>query len=148
MEAPGVGTVTEWVVEEDAWRVLPISPPGAFVKRGVFWRAGDDVRRDDGVTARGQAPSTEFPLLSLPVRDASRRRRPLRRRGDGTRPGAIDGVSPLLAPSQGCEQETTMVVSAGHGSGTLKPEECFRPGRPSAGSPMNSFPRIELGAPP
>ena len=30
-----------------------------------------------------------------------------RRRGDGTRPGAMDGVSPTLAPGQGCEQETT-----------------------------------------
>ena len=30
-----------------------------------------------------------------------------RRRGDGTRPGAIDGVTPPLPPSQGCEQETT-----------------------------------------
>ena len=28
-------------------------------------------------------------------------------RDDGTRPGAGDGVSPPLAPSQGCEQETT-----------------------------------------
>ena len=28
-------------------------------------------------------------------------------RNDGTRPGAGDGVSPPLAPSQGCEQETT-----------------------------------------
>ena len=39
-------------------------------------RAGDDVRRDDGATARGRAPWTESPLLSLPVRDAGRRRRP------------------------------------------------------------------------
>ena len=28
-------------------------------------------------------------------------------RNDGTRPGAGDGVSAPLAPSQGCEQETT-----------------------------------------
>ena len=41
-------------------------------------RAGDDVRRDDGATARGRAPWTRFPLLSLPVRDASRRRPPPR----------------------------------------------------------------------
>ena len=74
-------------------------------------RAGDDVRRDDGATARGRAPATEFPLLSLPIRDASRRRRSPRQRGNGTRPGTIDGVSPPLAPSQGHEQETTMVVS-------------------------------------
>ena len=38
-------------------------------------RAGEDVRRDDGATARGRAPETESPLLSLPVRDASRGRR-------------------------------------------------------------------------
>ena len=41
-------------------------------------QAGDDVRRDEGATARGRAPGTEFPLLSLPVRDASRRRCPPR----------------------------------------------------------------------
>ena len=84
-----------------------------------------------------------LPLLSLPVRDASRRRRPQRRRSDGMRPGAWDGAfpssrsqsgmrtgdddrrdnratargralgtepSPPLAPSQGCEQGTTMAV--------------------------------------
>ena len=110
-------------------------------------RAGDDVRRDDGATARGRALGIESPLLSLPVRDASRRRRPPRRRGDGTRPGARvwfpppplslpvrdvsggrrpqrrrsdgtrpgarDGVSPPLAPSQGCEQETTTAETTG-----------------------------------
>ena len=70
-------------------------------------RTGDDDRRDDGATARGRALGMESPLLSLPVRDASRRRRPLRRRSDGTRPGARDGVSPPLATSQGCKQETT-----------------------------------------
>ena len=41
-------------------------------------QSGEDVRRDDGATARGRAPGTEF--------------------------------SPPLALSQGCEQETTMVV--------------------------------------
>ena len=34
-------------------------------------------------------------------------------RGDGTRPGARDGVSPPLAPSQGCEQETTTAETTG-----------------------------------
>ena len=34
-------------------------------------RAGEGVRRDDEATARGRAPWTEFPLLSLPVRDAT-----------------------------------------------------------------------------
>ena len=75
-------------------------------------RAGDEVRRDDGATARGRVPGTEFPLLSLPVRDASRRRR-LPRRGDGTRPGARHGVSPPLAPSQGFKQETTSAEMTG-----------------------------------
>ena len=70
-------------------------------------RPGDDGCRDDRATARGRALRMESPLLSLPVRDASRRRWPQRRRSDGTRPGAGDGVSPPLAPSQGCEQETT-----------------------------------------
>ena len=59
-------------------------------------------------------------------------------------------VSPPHAPSQGCEQVTTMVVPAGSGSGTgtTEPMECIRPGRPSEGSPISSFPRIELGASP
>ena len=74
----------------------------------------DDVRRDDGATARGRALGMESPLLSLPVRDASRGRRPQRRRSNGTRPGARDGVSPPLAPSQGCEQGTTMAVPRGY----------------------------------
>ena len=43
----------------------------------------------------------------------SRRRRPQRRRSDGTRPGTGDGVSPPLAPSQGCEQETTTAETTG-----------------------------------
>ena len=34
-------------------------------------------------------------------------------RNDGTRPGAGDGVSPPLAPSQGCEQETTTAETTG-----------------------------------
>ena len=62
----------------------------------------------------------EKPLLSLPVRDASRRQ--------------------LLRyqPEVGLESET----------GTTESEECIRPGRPSEGSPVNSFPRVELVAPP
>ena len=34
-------------------------------------------------------------------------------RGDGTRAGARDGVSPPLAPSQGCEQETPSTETTG-----------------------------------
>ena len=60
--------------------------------------------------------------------------------------------SPPLAPSQGREQETTIAVPAGSGprigTGTTESEECIRSGRPSEGSPVNSFPRVELGAPP
>ena len=54
----------------------------------------------------------ESPLLSLPVRDATRRRQPQRRQSDSTRQGAEDGVSPPLAPSQGCEQETMAAETA------------------------------------
>ena len=123
MEARGTGSVMEWVVEEDAMRILLSSPSGAVCERSISschfgatarGRAGDDVHRDDGAMARGRAPEYGFPPLSLPVRDASRGRRPLRRRGDGTRPGPRDGVSPPLAPSQGCEQGTTMAVPRGY----------------------------------
>ena len=34
-------------------------------------------------------------------------------RGGGTRPGTRDGVSPPLAPSQGCEQETMSAEMTG-----------------------------------
>ena len=81
MEARGTGSVMEWVVEEDARRILLSSPLGAVCERSISSC-----------------------------------------RGDGTRPGARDGVSPPLAPSQGCEQETTSAETTGR--------------------------RIELGAPP
>ena len=153
MEARGAGPVTEWVVEEDARRILLSPPPGAFGERSMSSRrgdgtrpgamdgvspplapnqgceqettsaemtgrqheagrlrrsfpssrsqsgvqAGDDVRRDDGATARGRVPWKKFPLLSLPVRDASRRRQ---------------------------------WWYHGGASGTIKPQEYFRPGRP------------------
>ena len=61
MEARGAGPVTEWVVEEDARRILLSPPPGAVCERSIssccVW-----------ATARGRAPGTESPLLSLPVR--------------------------------------------------------------------------------
>ena len=80
MEARGAGPVTEWVVEEDARRILLSPPPGAFGERSVLWR-----------------------------------------RGEGTRAGAMDEVSPPLAPSQGCEQETTSAEMTGrrHEAGRL-----------------------------
>ena len=42
-----------------------------------------------------------LPLLSLPVRDARRRRRPQRRWSEGTRPGAWDGVFPSSRSQSG-----------------------------------------------
>ena len=42
-----------------------------------------------------------LPLLSLPVRDASRRRRPQRRRSDSTRPGAWDVAFPSSRSQSG-----------------------------------------------
>ena len=96
----------EWVVEEDARRILLSSPPGAVCERSI-----SSCRF--GATARGRAPGTESPLLSLPVRDVSRRRRPPRRGGDSTRPGGGVWLSPPLAPSQGCEQGTTSAETTG-----------------------------------
>ena len=76
------------------------SLPSSRFQSGM--RAGDDDRRDDGATARGRALWMESPPpLSLPVRDASRGRRPQRRRSDGTRPGAGDGVSPPYRSQSG-----------------------------------------------
>ena len=100
MEARGAGPVNEWVVEEDARLILLSPPPGAVCERSMSSCRGDGTRlgamdgvsppltpsqgceqettsaEDDGAMARGRAPWTEFPLLSLPVRDTSRRRRP------------------------------------------------------------------------
>ena len=60
-------------------------------------RAGDDIHQDDGAMARGRAPCMRFPLLSLPVRDASRRRRwwyqPEVDRGQPNQRSAMDEVS-------------------------------------------------------
>ena len=106
MEARGTGSVMEWVVEEDARRILLSSPPRAVCERSI-----SSCRF--GATARGRALGMESPLLSLPVRDASRRRRLQRRRSDGTRSGARDGVSPPLAPSPGYEQENTDAETTG-----------------------------------
>ena len=81
------------------------------------------------------------------IRDASRRRRPARRRGDSTRPGTGVCFSPPSRSQSG--------MRAGDDDGGITKvrrgrtnQEHFRPGRPLAGSPVNSFPRIELGAPP
>ena len=57
----------------EAGRQSLVSPPSRS-QSGM--RVGDDLRRDDGATGRGQVLGMESPLLSLPVRDASRRRRP------------------------------------------------------------------------
>ena len=97
MEARGAGPVTEWVVEEDARLILLSPPPGAFGERSKSSRRGDGTRPGamDGVSPplapsqgceqettsaemRGRRheagrQAQSFPLLSLPVRDASRR---------------------------------------------------------------------------
>ena len=70
----------EWVVEEDARRILLSSPPRAGCRIGII---GSERRHEAGRSG------CSFPLLSLPVRDASRRRR-----SDGTRPGARDVAFP------------------------------------------------------
>ena len=66
---------------------------------------------------------------------------------DGTRLGAADDgeVSPLLAPSQGYEQETTITMLAGSGrapgTGTVV-------SRKALGFPVYKFPRVEFSAAP
>ena len=140
-------------------------------------RAGDDIRRDDGATARGWAPWTKFPLapsqrceqettndwatgrrheagrhgrsfLSLPVRDASKRRHMTGRRHEAGRHGSVPLLSlPVRDASRRLRWWYQPEVGRELGTGTTKSEECIRPGRPSEGSLVNSFPRIELGAP-
>ena len=111
------------------------------VVKGAYHCVVSKRRHEAGCLGRS------LPLLSLPVRDASKRRRSQRRRSNGTRPGAWDRAfpssrsqsgmragdddrrddeatargwalgmetSPPLAPSQGCEQGTTMAVPRGY----------------------------------
>ena len=68
--------------------------PEQFAK-GAYHRVVSDRRHEAGRWG------WSLPLLLLPVRDASRRRRPQRRRSDGTRPGACDGVFPSSRSQSG-----------------------------------------------
>ena len=70
--------------------------------------------------ARGAGPVTEWVveedarlILLSPPSGAVCERSMSSCRGDGTKPGARDGVSPPLALSQGCEQETTSAEMTG-----------------------------------
>ena len=63
---PAMKDGLEWVVEEDARRILLSSPPRAGCRIGII---GSERRHEAGRSG------CSFPLLSLPVRDASRRRR-------------------------------------------------------------------------
>ena len=70
--------------------------------------------------ARGAGPVNEWVveedarlILLSPPPGAFGERSTSSRRGDSMRPGPMDGVSPSLAPSQGCEQETTSAEMTG-----------------------------------
>ena len=75
----------EWVVEEDARRILLSSPPRAGCRIGII---GSERRHEAGRSG------CSFPLHSLPVRDASRRRRSPETTENSTRPGARDVAFP------------------------------------------------------
>ena len=73
--------------------------PSSRSQSGI--RAGDADRQRLEATAQGRALGS-FPLLSLPVRDASRRpQRPQRRLRDGRRPGAWDVAFPFSLSQSG-----------------------------------------------
>ena len=120
MKAQRTGLVVEWVVEEDARRILLSSPPGTGCERSIIgscrsdgtrpgaWdgafpssrsqsgmRAGDDGRRrrrSDGTRpgARDVAFPSSRSQSGIRAGDADRQRR----RIEGTRPGAWDGAFP------------------------------------------------------
>ena len=120
MKARRTGPVVEWVVEEDARRILLSSPPGTGCERSISSCRFEATARGRALGMKSSPPlapsqgceqetttaettkrrheagrlGRSLPLLSLPVRDASRRRRPQRRRSDGTRPGAWDEAFP------------------------------------------------------
>ena len=86
---PAMKDGLEWVVEEDARRILLSSPPRAGCRIGII---GSERRHEAGRSG------CSFPLLSLPVRDASRRRRSpetTERRHEAGRSGCS---FPLLSP--------------------------------------------------
>ena len=72
-------------------------------------------------------------------------------RGDGTRPGPRDGVSPPLAPSQGCEQETTTAETTGRRHEAGRQSLVSPPLAPSQGpiicliEPCRAYKRPSLG---
>ena len=120
MKARRTGLVVEWVVEEDARRILLSSPSGAGCETSIIgscrsdgtrpgaWdgacpsprsqsgmRAGDDGRwrrRSDGKRPGAWDGACPSPRSQLGTRagDADHQRR----RSDGTRPGAWDGACP------------------------------------------------------
>ena len=120
MKARRTGLVVEWVVEEDARRILLSSPSGTGCERSIIgscrsdgtrpgardgafpssrsqsWmRAGDDGhwrRRSDGTRpgARDVAFPSSRSQVGMRAGDADHQRR----RSDGTRPGDWDGACP------------------------------------------------------
>ena len=113
----------EWVVEEDARRILLSSPPRAGCRIGII---GSERRHEAGRSG------CSFPLLSLPVRDASRRRRPQRRRSDGTRPGARDVAVPSPRSQSG--------MRAGDDGHRRRRSDGTRPGARDVAFPLLSLP--------
>ena len=104
---------------------LPASQPAHFREKDVR------MRRSPLAPNQGCEPETTSAGMTRRQHEAGRRGRgsPSSRSQSGTRAGDDD---------YGREQET----------GTTESEECIRPGRPSGGSPVYSFPWIELEAPP
>ena len=115
----------EWVVEEDARRILLSSPPRAGCRIGII---GSERRHEAGRSG------CSFPLLSLPVRDASRRRRSPRRRSDGTRSGARDVAFPSSRSQLG--------MRAGDDGHRRRRSDGTRPGARDVAFPS---PRSQLG---
>ena len=101
MKARRTGLVVDWVVEEDARRILLSSPPGTGCERSV-----SSCRF--GATARGRALGAE-PSPPLAPSQGCEQETTIARDDGATARGRALGTepSPPLAPSQGCEQETT-----------------------------------------
>ena len=115
----------EWVAEEDARQILLSSPPRAGCRIGII---GSERRHEAGRSG------CRFPLLSLPVRDASRRRSHRRRRSDGTRPGARDVAFPSPRSQLG--------MRAGDDGHQRRRSDGTRPGARDVAFPS---PRSQLG---
>ena len=94
MKARRTGLVVEWVVEEDARRILLSSPSGAGRERSIIGSCRSDGTRPGAWDGACPSPRSQS---GMRAGDDGR----WRRRSDGTRPGARDVAFPFSRSQSG-----------------------------------------------